>query len=77
MPQNPQTREDRADRAVAAMLFAYANSCKRSETRQKWTSNDQRAHEKLRAALLLYMDENTLDTAVMQITSVQALASKG
>jgi hypothetical protein len=65
--------QTRLDRAIAALLFAYCNSVRRSDTRQKWTSNDQRSHEKLRAALLEYMDEGTLETSVMQIVSVQSI----
>ena len=60
----------REDIACAAMLMAYTNSCKRSETRQKWTTNDQRSHERLKEALLLFMDEDTLRVSVMQIRGV-------
>ena len=63
----------REDQAISALLFAYCNSCRRSEGRTKWTCNDQRAHEKLRNALLLYMDEDLLDQSVMQITYTQNL----
>jgi hypothetical protein len=62
-----QTREEAA---CAAMLLAYANSCKRSETRQKWTMNDQRTHERLKEALLLFMDADNLETSVMQIRGI-------
>lgn len=67
------TKGTREDQAVAAMLFAFVNSCKRSETRQKWTTNDQANHEKLKAGLLLYMDANLLEQSVMQIRGVQAV----
>ncbi len=63
----------REDVAVAAMLYAYVNSCKRSEGRTKWSCNDQKSHEKLRTALLLYMDASTLDMSVMQIRGVHSL----
>jgi hypothetical protein len=62
----------REDTAVSAMLFAYALSCQRSETRQKWTTTDQTSHEKLKAALLLYMDASMLNTSVMQARGVAA-----
>lgn len=59
------------DRAVEAMLFAYVVSCKRSEGRTKWTVDDQRAHEKLRASLTEYMTEAVLDQSVMQIRTAR------
>lgn len=63
---------NREDSAVSAMLFAYVLSCRRSESRQKWTSTDQTSHEKLKAALLLYMDESTLNTSVLQARGLSA-----
>lgn len=69
--ENPT--KTRLDIAVAAMLFAFCNSCRRSETRGRWTTNDQRAHEKLRAALVLFMGEAILDQSVMQILNAQKL----
>jgi hypothetical protein len=70
-PTNP------TDIAVAAMLFAFCNSCRRSETRGRWTANDQRSHDKLRAALILFMGEEKLDQSVMQILSVTNIEQGG
>ena len=60
----------REEKVCAAMLLAFSNSCTRSETKQKWTSNDQRSHECLKSALLLFMDANTLETSVDQIRGI-------
>jgi hypothetical protein len=60
-------RTQREKTVVGALLLAYANSCKRSETRQKWTTSDQRSHDSLEEALLLFMDSSTLETSVAQI----------
>ena len=39
------------DETRAALEAAYANSCHRADTRQKWTARDQSVHEAIKAVL--------------------------
>lgn len=62
------------DALVSAALFALVNLDFRSETRQKWSMNDQKSYEKLKAALIPYIgDESKVMQTVMQVRHGQQI----